>query len=68
MQTEIQKTERELKIRNYSSKTLKSYLYGLREYFSFKGNDFTDLNQENIKDFLLHREKNISPLKAEICF
>jgi len=62
MQTELQKTERELKIRNYSSKTIKSYLYGIQEYFSFKSNDFTELNQENIRDFLLHCEKKqISP-------
>jgi len=48
MQTELQKTERELKIRNYSPKTIKSYLYSLREYFSFKGNNFNKLDQENI--------------------
>ena len=57
MQTELHKTERELKIKNYSPKTLKSYLYGLREYFSFKGNNFTELDQENIRDFLLYCEK-----------
>ena len=57
MQTELQKTERELKIKNYSSKTIKSYLYGLREYFSFKDGDFTKFDQENIKDFLLYCEK-----------
>lgn len=62
MQAELQKTERELKIKNYSSKTIKSYLYGLREYFSFKGDHFTELNQENIRNFLLHCEqKHISP-------
>lgn len=62
MQTELQKTERELKIKNYSPKTLKSYLYGLREYFSFKNNNFTELDQENIKNFLLHcQNKGTSP-------
>ena len=62
MQTEIDKVERELKIKNYSSKTIKSYLYGLREYFSFKGGDFTKLDQENIRNFLLQCEKrHISP-------
>lgn len=62
MQTELQKTERELRIKNYSAKTVKSYLYGLREYFSFKNNDFTMLNQENIRNFLLFCEKKqISP-------
>lgn len=62
MQTELQKTERELKIKNYSPKTRKSYLYGLREYLSFKGSNFARLDQENIKNFLLHCEqKQISP-------
>jgi len=62
MQTELNKTERELRIKNYSSKTIKSYLYGLKEYFSFKENNFTELDQNNIKNFLLHCEqKQISP-------
>ena len=62
MQTELQKTERELKIKNYSPKTIKSYLYGLREYFSFKGSDFTKLDQEDVRNFLLQCErKHISP-------
>jgi len=68
MQTELQKTERELKIKNYRTKTLKSYRYGLLEYFSFKSNNFTKLDQEKIRDFLLHCEKNISIPKAKTCF
>ena len=56
MQTELQKTERELRVINYSPKTIKSYHYGLQEYFSFKGNNFTELDQENIKKFLFHCE------------
>ncbi|QQS61483.1 MAG: phage integrase N-terminal SAM-like domain-containing protein [Candidatus Moraniibacteriota bacterium] len=62
IQTELNKLERELKIKNYSSKTIKSYLYGLREYFSFKFNNYPELDQEDIKNFLLHCEYNkISP-------
>ncbi|HKL17305.1 MAG TPA: tyrosine-type recombinase/integrase [Patescibacteria group bacterium] len=57
MQIELQKTVRELRIKNYSPKTIKSYLYGLREYFSFKGNNLTKLDQENIRDFLFYCEK-----------
>ncbi|PIP15585.1 MAG: integrase [Candidatus Portnoybacteria bacterium CG10_big_fil_rev_8_21_14_0_10_43_39] len=57
MQKQLDHTERELKIRNYSSKTVKSYLYGLREYFSFKKENFEMLNQDNIRDFLLHYEQ-----------
>ena len=62
MQTELNKTERELEIKNYSPKTIKSYLYSLRGYFSFKNNNSTELDQENIRDFLLYCEqKQISP-------
>jgi len=53
MQTELNKTGQELKIRNYSPRTLKNYLYGLEKYFSFKKNNFKVLDQENIKNFLL---------------
>jgi site-specific recombinase XerD len=62
MQTELDKTQRELRIKNYSPKTIKSYLYSLREYFSFKRSDFTKLEQEDIRNFLLQYEKKyISP-------
>lgn len=58
MQRQIEQTERELKIRNYSPKTIKSYIYGLKEYFAFKKQDFENLNVDNIKNFLLFCEKN----------
>jgi len=62
MLTELNKTERELRIKNYSSQTIKSYLYGLREYFSFKGKNYDLLDQDTIRNFLLHCEKkHISP-------
>jgi integrase/recombinase XerD len=62
MQKELQKTERELRIKNYSNKTIKSYIYGLKEYFSFKVNNLTELDQNNIRNFLLFCEqKYISP-------
>jgi hypothetical protein len=40
MQNQIEPTERELKIRNYSPKTVKSYIYWFKEYFAFKKKDF----------------------------
>lgn len=55
--TSLQKAERELKIRNYSPKTIKSYLYALQSYFSFKKRGCNKLDKENIKDFLLNCEK-----------
>ena len=57
MQGQLEQTERELKIRNYSTKTIKSYLYGLKEYFSFKKHGFENLDIDNIKDFLLYSQK-----------
>ena len=32
----LEKTKNELKLRNYSRKTIKSYLHCLKDYFSFK--------------------------------
>lgn len=62
MDNELQRVVRELKIRNYSPRTLKIYLYGLRQYFSFKRGNFESLNQDNIRDFLLFCErKRVSP-------
>lgn len=61
IQNNLKRVERELKIRNYSPKTIKSYLYGLREYFAFKKQDFEYLDTDNVKDFLLvAQNKNIS--------
>lgn len=58
MQKQLNQLKKELKIRDYSSKTVKSYLYGLQKYFSFKKSHLEDLDIENIKDFLLNAKKN----------
>ena len=61
IQNNLKRVERELKIRNYSPKTIKSYLYGLKKYFAFKNQDFEYLDTDNVKDFLLvAQNKNIS--------
>lgn len=65
MQKQLTQTEQELKIRNYSHKTIKSYLYGLKKYFAFKKNDFESLDINNIKDFLLFSEKQ--GVSAQAC-
>lgn len=57
-QEQLEKTERELRIRNYSRKTIKSYLYGLREYFVFKKDCLDVVDIESIKNFLLFSEQN----------
>lgn len=62
MQIKFHKLERELKIRNYSPKTIKSYLFALNLYFAFKRSDYEKLNEENIRNFLLNcEERKISP-------
>lgn len=52
MLSSIKQTERELRIRNFSPKTLKSYLYGLREYFTFKKIDLAVLDIDNVKNYV----------------
>lgn len=54
---EVNKLIRELKIRNYSSKTVKSYSEYLKKYFLYKKENVDKIDQENIKDFLLYLEE-----------
>lgn len=59
--------ERELRIRNYSPKTVKSYLHGLQEYLVFKKENLEILDQENIRNFLFQREqRGTSPQSRNI--
>lgn len=58
----INQTERELKIRNYSPKTITSYLACLKEYLLYLKNNLKIANIQKIKKFLLKKqEKNYSP-------
>ncbi len=58
MQKQLNQTEKELRLRNYSPKTVKSYLYALEEDFNFKKWRLEVLDIENIKDFLLQKQKD----------
>ena len=61
MQEYLEKTRQELRLRNYSFKTIKAYLGCLREYFDFKKFDLEKIDEENIKQFLLNKQdKNYS--------
>ncbi len=53
LQIQLERLEMEMKIRSYSPKTVKSYLYAVRKYLLFKGRDFEVPDVENIKRFLL---------------
>jgi integrase/recombinase XerD len=61
MESELDKAIRELEIRDYSPRTIKSYANGLTKYFSFKNKNLRQLNVDNIRDFLLQcKNKNLS--------
>ena len=61
MQEYLEKTRQELRLRNYSSKTIKAYLSCLREYFDFKKLNLEKIDEEKIKQFLLNKQsKNYS--------
>ncbi|MFH1388096.1 MAG: site-specific tyrosine recombinase/integron integrase [Patescibacteria group bacterium] len=58
----LEQTKQELKLRNYSSKTIKTYLGCLKEYFDSKKFNLEKIDEENIKQFLLNKQdKNYSP-------
>ncbi|MBI5754827.1 tyrosine-type recombinase/integrase [Candidatus Peregrinibacteria bacterium] len=48
--------EDELRLRNYSPKTIKSYLYALQCYLNFKKCAFEELDIENVRCFLLQKQ------------
>jgi len=61
MQEYLEKTRQELKLRNYSFKTIKAYLGCLQEYFSFQKINLEKIDEEKIKQFLLNKQsKNYS--------
>lgn len=58
----IELVRRELKIRNYSQRTIDSYIYGLEKYFTFKKDRLDVFDEEDIKEFLLDCDRRkISP-------
>jgi len=52
----LEQTKQELRLRNYSFKTIKAYLGCLREYFDFKKFNLEKIDEENIKQFLLNKQ------------
>ncbi len=66
MQTQLNLFERELKIRNYSPKTIKAYIHGLKEYLSFKKQNLDNFNENTIKEFILIYREKISPQSQSV--
>lgn len=56
MRQYLEKTEQELRVRNYSRQTIKSYLMCLSDYFAAPGNDCERADSELIKRFLLAKQ------------
>lgn len=62
MQLLLQKMEIELKIRNYSPRTIDAYLACLKDYFEYKQLNLDKLDQDNVRSYLLQKQgKNYSP-------
>ena len=57
MEHYLKQAENELKIRNYSGKTIKSYLSCLRDYFLAKNDNLQFADIDFIRNFLLHKKE-----------
>lgn len=67
-QSELKNAEAELRIRNYSPKTVKSYLHYLREYLDFRTTLVEAGEEISVKRFLLSLEKRgASPQTRNLC-
>ncbi|MDP2638686.1 MAG: tyrosine-type recombinase/integrase [Candidatus Azambacteria bacterium] len=56
LQEQLQKIENELKLRNYSHRTIKSYLLCLSDYFKYIKNIVPNPNVDLIKKYLLEKQ------------
>lgn len=58
MQSLLEKTKNELLLRNYSPKTIKSYLFYIKEYLFFAKNKNNQSKEDVIREFLLKKQAN----------
>ncbi|MFZ5365305.1 MAG: site-specific tyrosine recombinase/integron integrase [Patescibacteria group bacterium] len=62
MQKYLDAVKNELRLRNYSQKTIKSYILCLKDFFNFLKQDFERVDVDKIKQYLLNKqEKGYSP-------
>lgn len=70
MQQFLEKTRQELKLRNYSPKTIRSYLYYIKEYLIFakRAKEKNKSKEEAIREFLLNKQdKGFSSQTTNLC-
>lgn len=68
MQFQLEKAETELRIRNYSPRTIKIYLRFLREFLVFRDKTLGQNNETTVKMFLLSLENSgVSPQTRNLC-
>lgn len=68
IQTHLESAEAELRLRNYSPRTIKSYLYVLREFFAFRASRPVADDIPALKSFLLALEsKGASAQTRNLC-
>ncbi len=68
IQSQLDRAEAELRLRNYSPKTIKGYLYFLREFFAFRSARPAEDDEKAVKGFLLFLEdKGASAQTRNIC-
>src|SRR3989344_8675101 len=66
MQEMLEKLKRELEIRNFSGKTIKSYVYATENFLNYTKNK--SLNEDSLKDYLqvLIKKQNPSTVSSNI--
>ena len=64
----IDKLKRELEIRNFSRKTVKSYVYSVEKFLEFSENKRLGLNENSVKDYIqiLLKKQNPSTVSANL--
>jgi len=58
MEQALKRAEEEMRLRGFSRRTISTYLHALRQYFMFRKTDCSSLDEENIRQFLLQRERD----------
>lgn len=67
-QSALVQAETELRLRNYSPKTIRTYLHYLNEFFAFRATPLTEDNENTVKQFLLILEgKGASAETRNLC-